>query len=324
VAFLRRREAYPARPRRVDAVETHMSWVFLTTGFAYKLKKPICHERLDFSTLDRRRYYCTEEVRLNRRLAEDVYLRAIALTLDADGGLSVGGRGAPVDWLVQMRRLPADHMLDAVVVRGPVAEGDVHAIACRLAHFYARAPSLAVSGLALRTRLERGLHADFRELVRPEFGLAPSRVEKVVQQQLAFLEEHARLFDSRVREGRIVDGHGDLRPEHICLAPNPVIIDCLEFCAELRELDPIDELAFLTLECERLGQPRVGRWFLEAYTQATGDALPEVLFGFYHDYRALRRAKLAAWHLDDPTVRDPGHFRTKAQRYLELVGRRSL
>ena len=128
-----------------------------------------------------------------------------------------------------------------------------------------------------------------------------------------------RQADIGVREGRIVEGHGDLRPEHIYLSAEPAVVDCLEFCRELRELDPLDDLAFLALECELLGQPDVGRWFLEIYERLTSDRLCWPLVRFYRGYRILRRAKIAAWHLEDPAAPDPARFAAKATRYLELA-----
>ncbi len=120
VAHLRRPESYPGRPQRVEAIETHMSWVFLTDRHAYKLKKPIRYDRLDFSTPERRRFYCQEEVRLNRRLAASVYLGTPALTRDARGALTLGGTGRPVEWLVHMRRLPEHLTLEHLLSRRPV------------------------------------------------------------------------------------------------------------------------------------------------------------------------------------------------------------
>jgi aminoglycoside phosphotransferase family enzyme len=144
-------------------------------------------------------------------------------------------------------------------------------------------------------------------------------VVAIADAQLAALVRHRELFDRRVAEGRIVEGHGDLRPEHICLTPVPAIIDCLEFSRDLRLLDPADELSFLGLECERLGRPEVGRWFLASYTEVTGDDPPPPLLRFHRTYRALRRAKIAVWHLRDPGVRDHDRWRERALRYLELA-----
>jgi aminoglycoside phosphotransferase family enzyme len=318
VAFLRRREAYPEKPYRVEVVETHMSWVFLTEQFVYKLKKPVRWDSLNFSTPELRRRNCEEEVRLNRRLTNDVYLGVIALTLGSGGALRLGGGGEPVDWLVHMRRLPADRMLDELICHGKIDREDVRPAALRLARFYADAPPVEITAAEYREHLEAGVRGDLQELCRPEFGLDDGRVRAVARMQFEFLARDSALLDARVHEGRIVEGHGDLRPEHICLVPEPAIIDCLEFSRDLRLLDPADELAYLGLECERLGKARVGQWFLGAYSETTGDEPPIALMEFYRNYRALRRAKIAIWHLKDPSIRDFAKWSERARRYLEL------
>jgi len=319
VAFLRRAEAYPETPIGVEVLETHMSWVFLTDRHAYKLKKPVRFDSLDFSTVELRRRDCEEEVRLNRRLAPDVYLGTLALTADERGALSLGGAGEVVDWLVWMRRLPADRMLDARVLSGALRRAEVRPAALRLARFFAEAERVTLAPAEYRRRLAEGVEGDRRALSRPEFGLPRERVEALARAEEACLERHAALFDRRVEEGRLVEGHGDLRPEHVCLTSEPAIIDCLEFSRELRLLDPADELAFLALECERLGAAEVGGWFLEAYTETTGDAPPPLLLRFHRTYRALRRAKIAVWHLEDAEVREPARWIARARRYLELA-----
>jgi len=322
VAFLRTPGAYLGAPEAVEAVEaieTHMSWVFLTRRSAYKLKKPIRYDRLDFTTLERRRLCCEEEVRLNRRLAEEIYLGTLPLTREDDGQLAIGGRGRPIDWLVHMRRLPADQMLDAIIERRTVEKSEVEPVARRLADFFATASPVDVSSDALRARFEEGIRVDREELSKPEFGLDRRRVATIAASELALLDEYADLFEARVREGRIVEGHGDLRPEHVCLHPRPVVIDCLEFCRELRELDPVDELAFLALECERLGQTRIGDWFLAAYRERTGDPIPEPLLAFYREYRILRRARIAIWHLRDPSAPGVERYAERARHYIELA-----
>jgi len=323
VSYLRQPETYRDGTTRVDAIETHMSWVFLTDRSAYKLKKPIRYDRLDFTTPSLRHLYCEEEVRLNRRLARRIYRGTVALTQEPGGRLALDGAGRPVDWLVHMRRLPENRMLDKLLAERSVQRDDVRPAALRLADFYAAAEPVQISTGDLCKRLEDGILADRHELLRPEFGMPRERVEAIASNQLAFLAKHTAHFEERIRSGLIVEGHGDLRPEHICLTPEPVIIDCLEFCRELREVDPADELAFLALECERLGQAQVGHWFMEAYEERTGDRLPGPLLAFYRTYRILRRAKIAAWHLSEPTTLDPGRFAARARRYLELAGPQS-
>jgi len=321
VSFLCRSDAYSEPTREVSVVETHMSWVFLADAHVYKLKKAVRHEGLDFSTPELRRFNCLEEVRLNQQLAPGVYLGVVALTREADGGLAIGGQGIPVDWLVHMRRLPQDRNLEAIIRGGRtwMDEPAIRGAARHLARFYRAAAPAAVTALEQRARLEAGVGGDLEALSAPRYGLPLDRIEALVGAERAFLARRAGLFDERVLAGRIVEGHGDLRPEHIWLDGEPAIIDRLEFDRTLRVLDPADELAFLVLECDRLGAPHVGEWFLEAYIQETGDEPPAALLRFYRVYRALRRATLSARHLDDPTVTDPDRFAARARRYLELV-----
>ena len=319
LAFLRRPDAYPEATSRVDAVETHMSWVFFTDTHAYKLKKPVRYPYLDFSTPEARRLDCEEEVRLNRRLAAEVYLGVMPLVLDAKGGLHLGGEGETVDWLVRMRRLPADRMLDQLLQSGAAEQAKIIQLARRLACFYAEAAAEGIAPEAYRQDLARRIEDNLHEIASPEFGLAPDLPQHLARLQLGFLQGHAELFDTRVRQGRIVEGHGDLRPQHVCLLAEPVVIDCLEFKRDFRILDPADELGYLALECERLHAPQVGRWLLEAYREASGDAPPVALIHFYQSCRAVLRAKLALWHLRDDGRHPPGKWVATAREYLELA-----
>jgi len=319
VAFLRRGDAYPDTPSRVVVFETHMSWVFLAGPHAYKLKKPVCHEGLDFTTMEGRRLDCEAELRLNCRLAPDVYLDIVPLVADEAGCLALAAPGCVVDWLVKMRRLSEEAMLDRAIAAGRVDASHIRKIAQLLADFYQRAGRVRMSGLHYRKRLERGVRADLRELDDPAWRLSRPLVRRVAERQLERLQRDAALFDERAQADRIVDGHGDLRPEHICLEAEPVIIDCLEFNQELRLLDPADELAFLALECERLGAPSVGERILGAYEELSGDRPDPGLVRFYRDYRAYRRAKIAIWHLRDHPGRDRDKWRRRARRYLELA-----
>lgn len=321
LGFLRRPDAYPEAPARVEAVETHMSWVFLTDTHAWKLKKPVRYAYLDFSTAEARRLDCEEEVRLNRRLAADVYLDVVPLVRDAEGKLSLGGAGQPEDWLVRMRRLPAHRMLDRVLRAGTVTRSEIDRLARRLARFYAAAAAEPVTPAAYRQSLGERIEDNLHALSGPEFGLPPDLPQGLARFQLGFLRENAGLFDRRADEGRIVEGHGDLRPEHVCLLGEPVVIDCLEFNRGFRILDPADELGYLALECERLQASHVGRWLLDGYGEASGDLPPAALLHFYQSCRAVLRAKLALWHLHDDGRHPPGKWIAVARDYLEWAQR---
>jgi aminoglycoside phosphotransferase family enzyme len=322
VAHLSRPESYPEKPAAVEVVQTHMSVVFLTERHAWKLKKPVRHDFLDFSTLEARRADCEEELRLNRRLAGDVYLEVVPLTVTPQGVLRLAGEGTVVEWLVKMRRLPAQRMLDYAIRNGGVTPEDVRRFALVLAGFYRRAEPVALDAAEFRRRFERDIRANQEGLSAPELPMPRDLVRSVAARQLAVLEKEAALFDSRVRDRRIVEGHGDLRPEHVCLGPEPLFIDCLEFNRDWRLLDPADELAYLAMECEFAGAPWIGGVVFETYREATGDDPPAALVRFYKAYRATVRAKLSAWHLSDhPDPADQGKWIARAQRYLELADR---
>ena len=319
VAFLKRPDTYPDASPRVAAVETHMSWVFLTESFAHKLKKPVRYEYLDFSTLEARRHNCEEEVRLNRRLAPRVYIAAVPLVVDAEGSLRLDGEGETVDWLVRMRRLPSERMLDAAIVRNTVRPRELKAIALLLASFFRTAIRVVIPPSQYRRRFRESIAGNKRELEAPEFGLPADALKRVCETLGRVLTDEAPLFDRRVRRGCLVEGHGDLRPEHVYLGPEPAVIDCLEFNREFRVQDWADELAYLAMECERLGSPGVGKTILETCCRELDDRPPETLIDFYKAYRALLRAKLAILHLRDEDVSDPEKWRLRTAEYLQLA-----
>jgi aminoglycoside phosphotransferase family enzyme len=319
VRFLSSRNSYIPRPDSVETVETHMSWVFLTDRYAYKLKKPIRYDVLDFSSRHRRLRSCQRELLLNRRLAPDVYLDVVPLVVDEDGALRLGGEGPAADWLVKMRRLPADRMLDRRIALGGLTRAEVEPAAELLASFYANAVPARVGAASYLRHLRRGIRADREELVKERYGLPREDILRVTDEQLGYVRRARRTLERRVSAGRVVEGHGDLRPEHICLVDPPVVIDCLEFSRDLRMLDPLDELTFLGLECVRLGAPEIGGWFMDAYRRAARDEPTTELLRFYLRFRALRRAKVAVWHLRDDGIDDADKWIDRAKWYLEAA-----
>lgn len=319
VAFLQRPDAYPDRPARVEAVETHLSWVFLTTDRVYKLKKPVTHEHADLSMLAARERNSREELRLNRRLAPDVYLDAVPLTHTSDGTLHLGGGDIPVDWLVVMKRLPQASSLQARLSAGLASPDDIVRIVDRLVPFYRVADRLAIAPAAYARRFKNRIARDCDHLRHPTLGLPAGRILDVKEQAVDFVERHADLLRARAAEGRIVEAHGDLRPEHVFLMPEPVIIDCLEFSRQLRLLDPAEELGYLALECAHLGADWVGAVLLDAYRSRSGDPAPGPLVAFYQCRRALLRMRLAMAHLGDAPVPDPSKWRRQALGFLALA-----
>jgi aminoglycoside phosphotransferase family enzyme len=321
VELLRLPQTYPEKPASVEVVETHMSWVFLTPHHAFKLKKPVRYEYLDFSTLTARKKSCEEEMRLNQHLAPDVYRGVVALTLNARGEMRIEGQGEVVDWLVKMRRLPAERMLDYLIRHQALEPVELHTVAERLAYFYRERIPQKISGQAYRTQYERNIRMNHEALADSHYELPAALVEAVHGAQWNFLRSAAELFDRRAAEGRIIEGHGDLRPEHICVESPPVIFDCLEFNRSFRILDAADELAFLSMECERLDAPQVEQELFQAYRRITGDHPPPSIVQFYKAQRACLRARLAIWHLRDLEKSVWPRWRSVAGEYLRLAER---
>lgn len=318
VAFLRSLAAYPEAPAAVEARETHMSWMFLTHAFAWKLKKPVVHPFLDYTGVARRRFFCEEEVRLNRRLAPAVYLGVVPLVRLPDGTLRIGGEGEPVDWLVQMRRLPEERMFDAALERRTATKAEVARAADRLGAFYAAAPPVRVAEDDHLGRFARELALNRRTLHDGAYGLPHDAAAALLDTLDAFLASEREALLARLRSGHVVEGHGDLRPEHVFLGEPPAVIDCLEFDRALRLLDPFEELAFLAMECARIpGGAWAGALVLDRCAAALGERPPERLLAFYTAFRACLRARLSIAHLQEAEPREPAKWRPRALHYLE-------
>jgi aminoglycoside phosphotransferase family enzyme len=322
--FLQSASAYPHARQAPECVETHMSWVFLSGDRVYKLKKPVHLPFLDFSTLDRREFFCREELRLNARLAPDVYLGLLALQTSAAGWSLVhdGDQTADattVDWLVLMRRLPAQRMLTALLSDATVNVQDIDALNQVLGAFYRCASRAHVPPEVYVERL-RHEHAVSREvLLMPCFELRGAAC--ALDAFAGALSAHAGSLRARAAGGHLVEGHGDLRPEHICLIEKPVVIDCLEFNRTLRQVDPFDEVTFLALECEIAGASWIGPQLIGGLERALGECPPPGVLTVYTAHRALLRARLAIAHLLDQVVRTPQRWQVQAQRYLDHARR---
>ena len=323
IGFLSLPQSYPDGTTRVETVETHYSWVFLTDAYAFKLKKPVRGDGFDFRTIAARRRNALAEIRLNRRLAGDVYIGVVPLTGDAQGRLAIGGRGAPIDWLVKMVRLDSRRMLDRRIASGRWRGGDIEPVASRLAAFYATAPRVRLIAPIFTARMKAEIAAAERAFSAAADPQLVAALKPITRRIVAFLARRTALLRRRVHDRRLVDGHGDLRPEHVYVNGTPRIIDCLEFRADLRQVDPVGELAYLALECRRLGGPPIGHPLLRRYRERTGDAPPDQLVRFYAALSAVVRARIAIRHVRDPGAHAPAELRDRAAAYLAIAAHES-
>ena len=321
VAFLSMPSSYDEHTLDVDAIETHMSWVFLTDHFAYKLKKPVANAYLDFRSIDARRHYCQEEVRLNQRLARSVYLGVVPITQAVDGTLEFSGEGTAIDWLILMRRLSAAYSLEHCIRNHSIPEQAIETLGARLAQFYAYGQQIHMPLSLFRGWFAEGIEEIMTELFKPEHDLPVEALNETASLMRSFLAQRAPLFDQRVRDGRIVEGHGDLRAEHIYLESVPQVVDCIEFSQKLRAVDAAFDLSFLALDCERLGDRQVGEQLFDIYRQMMKDDPPAELIHFYQTYHACSRARIALWHLKEPQYRESPKWMMQAREWLMLAMR---
>lgn len=326
LCFLSNPQAYPHAPDSVSLIETHMSYVFLAGARVCKLKKPVRYPFLDFSTLAAREHNCREEVRLNRRLAPDVYLGVAPLGFSPVSGLALSAPNAipdagakVIDWLVVMQRLPAEDMFDARIRQGQATDLRIDDLCRLLTDFYAKAGPAVLSPHDYYARFihEQAINRDI--LADRRFSLDVHQTNILLDRMDALLRDSRELLLSRVACGAVVDGHGDLRPEHICLTHPLVIFDCLEFNAALRQVDPYDELAYLGVECAALGAPRIGDRIMALFMAQATNPPPRSLIACYAAWRAMLRARLSVAHLLEPTPRQPAKWEPQARHYLAIA-----
>jgi aminoglycoside phosphotransferase family enzyme/predicted kinase len=306
---LRNREAYQFPVADVEVRQTHISVVFLAGAFAYKVKKPVEFGFLDFSTLDKRRHFCEEEVRLNRRLAPDVYLGVVPITREGTR-LRVEGTGEVVEWAVKMQRLPDEAALDARLERGEVDANLAGELARRIAAFHrtaARSESIATFGRF--EAVARNLR-DIYTQSKPQVGTTVSetvfeRLQELTEESLTRLRP---VIDARGQRGMTRDCHGDLHLDHVYYFPNRpapgdlVIVDCIEFTERFRYIDPVADMAFPVMDFAFHGRRDLGRVFADAYFQAADDDEGRALLPLYGAYRGTVRGSVTGLKLAEKEV----------------------
>jgi len=315
-------DAYPDPADGVRLVQTHISWIFLAGKFAYKIKKPVDFGFLDFSTLDRRKFYCDEEVRLNRRLCPEIYLGVIPVR-EAVGGASFHGDGKVVDYAVKMVRLPEEQMADALLTRGELSADDVKRIAATVADFHARAGRADCrEGHGSLEAISRNWEENFgqtEEFAGKTMALQDLRLVRNWVER--FMTVNAGLFNSRVAGGFIRECDGDLHLENICLTDRICIFDCIEFNTRFRCIDTAADIAFLLMDLEFYGRRDLAALFLNEYLAASSDIGALLLVNFYRIHRAFVRGKVESFRLKDPGIpeREKQEASERARRYFRLA-----
>jgi len=321
-------EAYPEAVDAVELIQTHVSWIFLAGNTAYKIKKPVDFGFLNFSTIDRRRFYCHEEVRLNSRLCPDIY-QGVVEVREAPGGAAFFGDGQVIDYAVRMKRLPAERMLGRLVERGEVTAADMRAVARVIADFHrAAATSPAISEYGRQERIMANWQENLAQSADdPQTPLSSEELAVIGQWVSSFVEDRAELFEGRIAGGFIRECDGDIHLENICLTDGRIcIFDCIEFNERFRYCDTAADIAFLLMDLDYHHRRDLAEAVLDEYQAASGDAGLCGVIDFYKLYRAFVRGKVESFRQSDSGIepekreragaRSAAYFRL-ARGYLE-------
>lgn len=323
IKSLLKAEAYPEATRSVKLLQTHVSWIFLTDSHAYKIKKPVNFGFLNFSTIDRRRFYCNEEVRLNRRLCPETYEGVVELRETAEGA-AFHGDGRIIDYAVKMKLLPAERMLDQLVKKDQVSVDDFREVARVIADFHRKAAtSAAISEFGRLERIMFNWHENFDQ-VKPFEGtvLSAKELELIRAWCTSFAKENAELFHRRFEEGFIRECDGDIHLENICLVDHRVcIFDCIEFNERFRYCDTTADVAFLLMDLDFHGRHDLADEVIKTYLAESGDTGMMALIDFYKLYRAFIRGKVVSLLMNDSGIsqQELETARAKAIRYFRLA-----
>jgi aminoglycoside phosphotransferase family enzyme/predicted kinase len=294
---------YPAAPARVEVIQTHISWIFIAGEDVFKVKKAVNFGFLDFTTLEKRKFYCEEEVRLNRRLAPEIYLGVKAISLNRDGQIVWDDGEDIVEYAVHMKKIPAEKMLKTLLHSPDFDPKQLTAVAGKLVRFHQEAETGGAIDQSGDIETIRFNHEENFSQTEPFIGitLTPSCHNFIRSWARQFLHQHVVLFRRRVAEHRIRDCHGDLHLEHIVIDVDQIIIfDCIEFNERFRFGDVAAEVAFLSMDLDFNGYDISSELFVRSYTEQSRDnEIPE-LIDFYRCYYAFVRGKVTGFRLNDP------------------------
>jgi len=314
---------FPEPTEQRKLIETHISWVILCDDFVYKIKKPMKYSFLNFSTAELRKYYCEREIKLNKRLTDNVYLEVVPI-LQNSGNIMMGGKvGSEIDYAVKMHKLDGEKQMDRLLANNKVRPIDIENLAKKIADFHKTSP-------VIHTKDVLTLRGEFNNLTSERDYLSKhcgkeygEMIDRAVAFTDKFVKKNTELIEARLQDGFYRDCHGDLHSRNIFLLPEPVPFDCIEFNDDFRQIDVLNEIAFLCMDLEAAGKDDFSELFLKTYklhfpalrTQTESD-----LFDYYKAYRANIRAKVSSLRARSAsTEMEKSNALKTAEKYLTLM-----
>ena len=320
VEALMKPEAYDEEPGHVELIQTHISFVFLTRSFAYKVKKAVDLGFLDFTTLEKRRFFCEKELELNRRLCGDMYLEVVPI--NRSSAIKIKGEGETIEYAVKMKRMPQEKMMSRLLEMNKVDDRLIDRIAKIIADFHSKAETNRRISEFGSSAIETNWKENFEQtegfvgktICTEDFKLIRERVE-------AFMKRNVSLFEKRTAEGRIRDCHGDIHSGNIFVTDGIYIFDAIEFNDRFRYSDVAADVAFLAMDLDFRERFDLSEFFVERYVKYSGDQELTKLLPFYKCYRAHVRGKVVSFKLIDPSINreEKSASAKEAKAYFKLA-----
>jgi aminoglycoside phosphotransferase family enzyme/predicted kinase len=323
VEAMSRPEFYPHKPESVQLIQTHISFIFIAGDLVYKVKKAVDFGFLDFTTLEKRKHYCDEELRLNQRLAREIYLDVVAICEDKNKNLYLGNDDTIVEYAVKMKKLPENKMLYKLLAEENIDISVMDKIAGKVYEFHTKASTGGEIDRIGSLETIRLNHNENFEQTADYIGISiPEDRHRFIKSYAGkFLEKNQALFKERVAEHKIRDCHGDLHLQHICVGDEILVFDCIEFNERFRYLDVAAEVAFLSMDLDFNGYSEFADVFVNAYIAYSSDSDIRKLLNFYKCYFAYVRGKVTSFKIDDNAIeeRERKEAIDTASRYFELA-----
>ena len=317
-------DIYPDHPQAVKFIETHISLLFLTGNNVYKVKKPVDFGFLDFTTLGKRKFFCEQEVKLNRRLSPTIYLGVVAITKEGNR-IILDGKGELVEYAVKMRQIPEEFLMDKLLDKKQVSPRMIEAVSEKLVKFYFAAETNdLIQSFAKPERVKQDTDENFEQTEKYiDVTISGEVYEAVKNRTNEFFRTNGKIFHQRIATDRIRDCHGDLRLEHIFWGDEISIFDCIEFNERFRYTDVAADIAFLAMDLDYHTRQDLSEHLIRAFIGESGDQELTKMLDFYKCYRAYVRGKVESFRLDDPHI--PGEEKKealkRAQKYFNLAYR---
>ena len=323
IESMTRPDFYPHHPETVELVQTHISYVFIAGDYVYKVKKPVNFGFLDFTTLEKRKFYCKEELRLNKRLAPSIYLDVVPIVRDNLGSLSPRGDGEIIEYAVRMKKLPLDKMLKILLAQSQADAKIMDAVAKKIAQFHTAAETGgSIDEMGSIKTIRRNSEENFAQTEKYIDVTIPAYQYQFIKEYVErFLAINKQLLEKRVVEHKIRDCHGDLHLEHICIDDEIIVFDCIEFNERFRFSDVAAEVAFLTMDLDYNGYFRQAEDFTLSYLKYSGDTDMQALLNFYRCYYAYVRGKVISFRLDQQeiAIAERAEIKQTSSKYFDLA-----